>query len=920
MPKSPNSKECGTSELSDSGHHLQQLQQQHQQQTTGTTSSDDIVSDENNNNTNDQTYYQRAHTADTAVILALTTLTVLVAVATALGGGSPEESPPTYGSCIVLVQNNNMSRNEGGTARRFQNTTTVMTSEGDDGTHELAQLAAAVLLGTVAICALIVRAVTYPRMTGLGAALASVAVSTGLAIISWTAPSATTGEAAVVWVVLCLVAPLPGSLVQLARDASFPFPERLLCCSGTTDVVELSAVGEAEGGGGGRTVPENVVSRRRALCLVVILIYILSGVSAITSQSSHMSRATLLCLAASLFGAAMALVAVKAVSCAQAEANRIHRNSYQKNTPETNHIQPHQQQPPDPPPAAAFTFPLRVPVLNSDQEMFSSGPPSPSSSGPHSCHVESVTSSLPTIATAPQRHSHPQLHTPEPKMLPSVTDSAVQCDLFEESNKMSRARREPSVQMIDPETIEAELNQSSGEVSGAGAVVVAPLRRRQSRVMRHADLTIDTESTVNPMAKPERWKLGAEIGRGAYGTVHIAFNHDTGVLMAVKNIQFDASDTGLETKLKELQNEIVILKKLNHHNIVRYFFAERAENGVFIGMEYVPGGSIRDVLRNFGPLQEDVVVDYTHQLLFILAYLHHYGIVHRDVKSANVMVTADGTVKLGDFGSAQSADRGPVGIGGTPCWMAPELLRGTAVATPASDIWSLGCTVMEMLTADLPWAHVARDPAAILEYVIDDTREIVLPDTLSPESTAFLSDCLQRDPSMRPTPQTLLEHHYFWEKDDIELELREETEKEAVAPTYVLPLSPRAGDGGSDCASPSENPFGANRSGAVSPRAPSSSGSHHTGRQREPSLTSGGISSPRRLLSASLGSTAASAVMGRKRSVDRRVSAFGRPRQHRLHSADIGSEGRRGSRGSELLVSSPQLRPLVQIHGMNQTM
>eukprot|EP00760_Papus_ankaliazontas_P021754 PhM_4_TR18729/c2_g1_i4/m.73758 len=186
-----------------------------------------------------------------------------------------------------------------------------------------------------------------------------------------------------------------------------------------------------------------------------------------------------------------------------------------------------------------------------------------------------------------------------------------------------------------------------------------------------------TAARSNPYKRGDPWKRGALLGSGAFGTVHSALS-DKGTIMAVKSLTFDAGDKELQSKLAMLQNEISILQKLDHTNIVKYYDAERVGTAVNIFMEYVPGGSIKDIVANFGALSETTVVQYTYQIVLGLEYLHRNHVLHGDIKGANILVNVDGTVKLADFGSATvSLERVAVARQtGTPLWMAPGCAWG----------------------------------------------------------------------------------------------------------------------------------------------------------------------------------------------------------------------------------------------------
>eukprot|EP00760_Papus_ankaliazontas_P013205 PhM_4_TR15662/c6_g1_i3/m.3409 len=276
-----------------------------------------------------------------------------------------------------------------------------------------------------------------------------------------------------------------------------------------------------------------------------------------------------------------------------------------------------------------------------------------------------------------------------------------------------------------------------------------------------------------------RYKRGAQIGSGAYGTVAIALNELTGELMAVKTIEFDTNDPNLRNKLDTLQVELNMLRTLEHPNIVQYYFSERVPStltgrqGVNIFMEYVPGGSILGVLQQFGALSEVVVASYTEQILLALLYLHESNVVHRDIKSANILLTTEGSCKVADFGTAMVLSAGPMTDAdattqGTPLWMAPEVLREESTLIDwHADIWSLGCTVMEMLTGRPPFEYLNKRGAAALSHVMfaEDVYDLLqlhkLPTPISASCADFLARCFSRDPKQRPSCLSLLQHPFI---------------------------------------------------------------------------------------------------------------------------------------------------------------
>ena len=233
------------------------------------------------------------------------------------------------------------------------------------------------------------------------------------------------------------------------------------------------------------------------------------------------------------------------------------------------------------------------------------------------------------------------------------------------------------------------------------------------------------------------------------------------------------------------------MRKLEHKNIVRYWGTERTDKNFTIFMEYIPGGSISSLLKKFGrcvcrpwrrpPLQaqlltlacpavppsfnETLVRVYTKQILEGLHYLHSHRIMHRDIKGGNILVDRGGVCKLSDFGASKhlseltQATAGFQSLRGTPYWMAPEVVRQSGAGRQA-DIWSVGCTIIEMATGKPPFSHF-ETPVSALFHIAVAPEPPTFPDILSDTAHDFLRLCFMKDPADRPNAITLLRHPFI---------------------------------------------------------------------------------------------------------------------------------------------------------------
>ena len=290
---------------------------------------------------------------------------------------------------------------------------------------------------------------------------------------------------------------------------------------------------------------------------------------------------------------------------------------------------------------------------------------------------------------------------------------------------------------------------------------------------------------------PVRWRHNPHkvIRRGASGIVYLGLVEDTAEIVAAKCISLQGlhdGSRGSRRVLKAIQREIRTMSGLLHPNVVRYLGSQRQRDSLIIFMEHAPGGSLATLFKEmqYEALDEVLVRLYTQQLLHGLAYLHNHGIAHRDIKCSNVLHFGGGVVKLSDFGaskylggmaSASSAGGGlsdsgvgPLGIQipvGTPAFMAPEVVRSQPHGRKA-DIWSLGCTVIEMHLAarQTAWSSSGlTDPRLIMMQLCSKDCVPALPASLSDTARDFLRCCLAESPHERHTAVQLLQHAFITE-------------------------------------------------------------------------------------------------------------------------------------------------------------
>ncbi|PWN46866.1 Pkinase-domain-containing protein [Violaceomyces palustris] len=254
------------------------------------------------------------------------------------------------------------------------------------------------------------------------------------------------------------------------------------------------------------------------------------------------------------------------------------------------------------------------------------------------------------------------------------------------------------------------------------------------------------------------YQLGNCIGRGQFGSVYRALNLNTGQMVAVKRIKLEGRP---DDDVTQLMNEVDLLKSLVHPSVVKYEGLVRGPDVVSIILEYVENGSLLHTLKAFGNFPEKLVASYVVKILEGLNYLHEQNVVHCDLKAANILTTKNGNVKLSDFGvslnlkAVEKINNKNDAIG-TPNWMAPEVIELKGAST-AADIWSLGCTIIELLTGKPPYGDMLAMSAMF--RIVEDACP-PLPERCSESLRDLLLQCFHKDPTKRPSAEMLFEHEW----------------------------------------------------------------------------------------------------------------------------------------------------------------
>jgi protein-serine/threonine kinase len=262
-----------------------------------------------------------------------------------------------------------------------------------------------------------------------------------------------------------------------------------------------------------------------------------------------------------------------------------------------------------------------------------------------------------------------------------------------------------------------------------------------------------TKKTVS-----QKYKLLEIIGRGKFGTVHKGVDVDTKQIIAIKILNLDTD----HEEVKDIQQEIQFLSNLKSApNITHYYGSYLNGHKLWILMDYCAGGSVRTLLKP-GPLNEKYISIITRELLIALQFIHENGVIHRDIKAANILISKEGKVKLCDFGVAAqltSTALKRTTMAGTPYWMAPEVITEGATYNSKADIWSAGITIYEMATGNPPYSD--KDALRAMQFITQHEPPRLEGRQYGPLLKEMIAICLEEKQDLRPSAEELLKSKFI---------------------------------------------------------------------------------------------------------------------------------------------------------------
>ena len=267
----------------------------------------------------------------------------------------------------------------------------------------------------------------------------------------------------------------------------------------------------------------------------------------------------------------------------------------------------------------------------------------------------------------------------------------------------------------------------------------------------------------SPGDPTEKYEMDIKLGSGAGGNSCLASVKTTKVQVALKKIDMSKYD-----KKGLILMELKVLKHLNHKNLINFVDSYMVGNELLVMMEYLSGGPLTDVVTEC-VMKEGTIAAVCNEVLQGLEYLHWHNIIHRDIKSDNVLLGMDGSVKLIDFGfcaNVKGDQKTRTTRVGTPYWMAPEVITGKNYGKKV-DVWSLGIMVLEMKDGQPPYFN--EEPLRAMFLIATHGKpKIYNWGNYSADFPDFIKQCLQTNPDDRLSSEELLSHKFMKRKTDLQ--------------------------------------------------------------------------------------------------------------------------------------------------------
>ncbi|KAL3421837.1 ste ste20 paka protein kinase [Phlyctema vagabunda] len=366
----------------------------------------------------------------------------------------------------------------------------------------------------------------------------------------------------------------------------------------------------------------------------------------------------------------------------------------------------------------------------------------------------------PTQALSPQAAYQAQLSQQQERAMYQVQEQQLA-----RSQSVKQSAQQPTPPIQQGQFNRPELNgiphPSQQARSGPGPVP-GPRPRQRPRQSTSFDVVAKLNQICTAGDPREIYRSLNKIGQGASGGVYTGYESGTNRLVAIKQMNLEQ-----QPKKDLIINEILVMKDSSHPNIVNFIDSYLITGELWVIMEYMEGGSLTDVVT-FNIMSEGQIAAICRETLKGLQHLHSKGVIHRDIKSDNILLSMEGNIKLTDFGfcaQINEAHNKRTTMVGTPYWMAPEVVTRKEYGRKV-DIWSLGIMAIEMIEGEPP--YLTESPLRALYLIATNgTPKIKDEHQLTPLFKDFLAFALKVDPEKRASAHDLLRHDFMKQCADL---------------------------------------------------------------------------------------------------------------------------------------------------------
>ncbi|KAK0527281.1 hypothetical protein OC842_004923 [Tilletia horrida] len=306
--------------------------------------------------------------------------------------------------------------------------------------------------------------------------------------------------------------------------------------------------------------------------------------------------------------------------------------------------------------------------------------------------------------------------------------------------------------------LKAKTGMSAAAPAPAAPVAAPAPRRRETKksAIKDSDVIARLQAICTDADPTKLYRNLVKIGQGASGGVYTAYQVGTNLSVAIKQMNLEQ-----QPKKDLIINEILVMKESRHRNIVNFIDSFLHKGDLWVVMEYMEGGSLTDVVT-CNIMTEGQIAAVSRECLEGLKHLHDHAVIHRDIKSDNILLSLQGDIKLTDFGFCAQIGESQAKrttMVGTPYWMAPEVVTRKEYG-PKVDIWSLGIMAIEMVEGEPPYLN--ENPLRALYLIATNgTPKINNPESLSGSFRDFLKTSLEVDAEKRPDAAQMLQHPFL---------------------------------------------------------------------------------------------------------------------------------------------------------------